>query len=128
MQSIKFGTAPLQWCCFFFLCENHKNGHFSILVGSGCFFPFKAVLKSQYLEEGGQHDEHQDSRWFPTEKIALEDLQAIPTVIAMAEDHPVYSNDHEALIVVRRALEPIINDMQEAVDIIDGEMKYVQQD
>ena len=46
----------------------------------------------------------------------------------MAEDHPVYSNDHEALIVVRRALEPIINEMQEAVDIIDGEMKYVQQD
>lgn len=68
----------------------------------------------------------QDS--FQQIKIALEDLQAIPTVIAMAEDHPVYSNDHEALIVVRRALEPIINDMQEAVDIIDGEMKYVQQD
>ena len=61
-------------------------------------------------------------------KIALEDLQAIPTVIAMAEDHPVYSSDHETLIVVRRALAPIINDMQEAVDIIDGELKCVQQD
>lgn len=61
-------------------------------------------------------------------KIALEDLQAIPTVIAMAEDHPVYSNDHEALIVVRRALEPIINDMQESIEVLDGELKSVQQD
>ena len=60
-------------------------------------------------------------------KIAFEDLQAIPTVIAMAEDHPVYSNDHEALIVIRRALEPIINDMQEAIEIMDGELKSVQQ-
>ena len=60
-------------------------------------------------------------------KFAFEDLQAIQTVIVMAEDHPVYSNDHEALIVVRRALEPIINDIQEAVSIIDGELKDVQQ-
>ena len=59
--------------------------------------------------------------------IAFEDLQAIPPVIAMAEDHPVYSNDHEALIVIRRALEPIINDMQEAIEIMDGELKSVQQ-
>lgn len=68
----------------------------------------------------------QDS--FQQIKIALEDLQAIPTVIAMAEDHPVYSNDHEALIVVRRALEPIINDMQESIEVLDGELKSVQQD
>ena len=46
-------------------------------------------------------------------KLAFEDLQEIQTVIVMAENHPVYSNDHEALIVVRRALEPIIKDMQE---------------
>ena len=68
----------------------------------------------------------QDS--FQQIKTAFEDLQAIPTVIAMAEDHSVYSCDHETLVVVRRALEPIINDMQEAVDIIDGELKCVQQD
>lgn len=67
----------------------------------------------------------QDS--FQQIKIALEDLQAIPTVIAMAEDHPVYSNDHETLIVVRRALEPIINEMQEAIEIMGGELKTVQQ-
>ena len=68
----------------------------------------------------------QDS--FQQIKSAFEDLQAIPTVIVMAEDHPFYSSEHETLIVVRRALEPIINDMQEAVDIIDGELKCVQQD
>ena len=66
----------------------------------------------------------QDS--FQQIKTALEDLQAIPTVIAMAEDHPVYSNDHETLIVVRRALEPIINEMQESIVIMDGELKSVQ--
>lgn len=68
----------------------------------------------------------QDS--FQQIKIALEDLQAIPTVIALAEDHPVYSSDHEILIVIRRALEPIINDIQETIEIIDGELKCVQQD
>ena len=63
---------------------------------------------------------------FQQVRIALEDLKAIPTVIAMAEDHPVYSSDHETMIVVRRALVPIINEMKEAVDIIDGELKSVQ--
>ena len=66
----------------------------------------------------------QDS--FQQIKAALEDLQAIPTVIAMAEDHPVYSGDHETLIVVRRALEPIINDMKESIEIMSGELKCVQ--
>ena len=66
----------------------------------------------------------QDS--FQQIKSAFEDLEAIPTVIAMSEDHPVYSGECETLIVVRRALEPIINDMQEAVDIIDRELKCVQ--
>lgn len=68
----------------------------------------------------------QDS--FQQIKIALGDLEAIPTVIAMAEDHPVYSSDHETLIVIRRALEPIIKDMQEAIEIMGGELKSVQQD
>lgn len=68
----------------------------------------------------------QDS--FQQIKSAFEDLEAIPTVIAMAEDHPVYSSDHETLIVVRRSLEPIINEMQEAIEIMDGELKCVQQD
>lgn len=60
-------------------------------------------------------------------KTALEDLQAISTVIVMAEDQPVYSSDHKTLIVVRRVLEPIINDMKESIEIMDGELKSVQQ-
>ena len=53
---------------FFYLYENHKNGHFSILVDLGCSLPFHVVLESHYLEKGGQHDEYQDSRWLPTDK------------------------------------------------------------
>ena len=52
-------------------------------------------------------------------KFACEDIRAVQTVITTAEDHPVYDSGHETLIVVRRALEPIINDIQEAVDNID---------
>ena len=40
-------------------------------------------------------------------KEAVEELEALRTVIAMAEDHPVYSCDRETLIVTRTALEPI---------------------
>lgn len=60
-------------------------------------------------------------------KFACEDLRAIQTVITMAEDHPVYSNDHEALIVVRRALDNIIKDIQDATNGIDEELNNVQQ-
>lgn len=52
-------------------------------------------------------------------KLACEDLQAIQTVISMSENHPVYANDHEALIVARRALSPIISDIEEGVGNID---------
>ena len=37
----------------------------------------------------------QDS--FQQIKTTLNDLQAIPAVIAMAEDHPVYSSVHETI-------------------------------
>ena len=52
-------------------------------------------------------------------RLACEDLQAVQSVITMSEDHPVYANDHEALIVVRRALGPIISDIEEGVTSID---------
>lgn len=55
-------------------------------------------------------------------KFICEDLQAVQTVITMAEDHPVYSDDHEVLIVVRRALEPIISDLQKAIQTLTDEM------
>ena len=55
-------------------------------------------------------------------KYICEDLQAVQTVVIMAEDHPVYSDDHEVLIVVRRALEPIISDLQNAIQTLTDEM------
>ena len=58
-------------------------------------------------------------------KIACEDLQAIQAVILVAEDHPEYANEHEMLIVVRRALAPIITDIQDAINAIDEELKCV---
>ena len=60
-------------------------------------------------------------------KIACEDLQALQAVILAAEDHPEYVNEHEMLIVVRRALAPIITDIQDAINAIDEELKCVQQ-
>ncbi len=61
-------------------------------------------------------------------KLACEDLKAVQTVVTMAEDDPVYSNDHEVLIVVRRALDTIISDIRKATAVIDGEFKNVQKD
>ena len=56
-------------------------------------------------------------------KLACEDLRAVQTVITTVEDHPVYDSDHDTLIVVRRALGPIISDIQEATDNIDKALK-----
>lgn len=56
-------------------------------------------------------------------KFICEDLQAVQTVVTLVEDHPVYSDEHEMLIVVRRALEPIIGDLQKIIDSIDGAPK-----
>ena len=41
-----------------FLCENHKNGHFRILVLRVHFLMPQLVLESRYLEKGRQRDEH----------------------------------------------------------------------
>ena len=56
-------------------------------------------------------------------KEAVEELEALRTVIAMAEDHPVYSCDRETLIVTRTALEPILKDLREVTEAIREELK-----
>ena len=53
-------------------------------------------------------------------KEAVEELEALRTVIAMAEDHPV---DRETLIVTRTALEPILKDLREVTEAIREELK-----
>ena len=61
-------------------------------------------------------------------KFICEDLQAVQTVVTLVEDHPVYSDEHEMLIVVRRALEPIIGDLKKIIDTIDGALKEESND
>lgn len=61
-------------------------------------------------------------------KFVLEDLRAIQTVIVMAEDNTVCTNEHETLMVLRRALDPIVGDLQEATDAIDCELKNIEKD
>ena len=61
-------------------------------------------------------------------KFICEDLQAVQTVVTLVEDHPVYSDEHEMLIVVRRALEPIIGDLKKIIDSIDGALKEESND
>ncbi len=47
---------------------------------------------------------------------ACDDLRAIQVIASMAEDH---GNEKETLAMTRRALEPIIDDIQEAINTID---------
>ena len=47
-----------------YLCENHKNGHFRILVLPEHYLMPQLVLESRYLEKGRQRDEHYYSRQF----------------------------------------------------------------
>ena len=54
---------------------------------------------------------------------ACEELQALQAVMTMAEDHPVYSFDDKVLIVIRKALDAIISDIQRASDAIEIEIR-----
>ena len=55
--------------------------------------------------------------------IAVDDLRAIRSMILTVGDHEEYVNAYEALKVIDRALIPIIDDMQEAIDGIDASLK-----
>lgn len=61
-------------------------------------------------------------------KFCCEELRAIQSVIQVAEEHTEYANEHETLIVVRRALEPIIGDIEEAYNAIDEELEHEGKD
>ena len=52
-------------------------------------------------------------------KFLCEDLQAVHEVANMAEDQSVYFDDHDVLTVVKRALEPIISDLQKIINSIN---------
>ena len=56
---------------------------------------------------------------------SCDDLRAIQEIITMAEDH---GNEKETLAVVRRALEPIIDDIQETIDTIDESLAKMRKE
>jgi len=59
-------------------------------------------------------------------KNACDDLKAIQSVIATVEGEEAISCERETLMVVLRALGPIITDINEAVRAIDEELKSIQ--
>ena len=52
-------------------------------------------------------------------KFACEDLKSIQSLILTVTDHPEYANAYEILGVIDRALNSIIDDIQESIDSID---------
>lgn len=61
---------------------------------------------------------------------ACDDLRALRAILLSAEEH---GNTTEIIAVARRALDPIINDIQQAIDTIDESLirmkkEHVQQD
>ena len=63
-------------------------------------------------------------------QFACDDLEAIQQMMRVVEDHPEYAAERETLRVAIRALEPIIDDIREAIGGIDKELEkgHVQQD
>ena len=55
-------------------------------------------------------------------KFAKDDLQALNIIVTVVEDQKDWQNDKEMLAVIRRALEPIILDMEAAIDGIETEL------
>lgn len=56
-------------------------------------------------------------------RFACEDLKALKSVVQVVEDQKDWPNEREMLMVVLRALDPIIRDIQEVVDSISTELK-----
>ena len=52
-------------------------------------------------------------------KFACEDLRGVQSLILTVTDHPEYANAYQVMGVIGRALNSIVNDMQEAIDNID---------
>ena len=61
-------------------------------------------------------------------KFACYDLRGIQSMILTVTDHPEYANAYEMLGVIDRALKSITDDIQEAIDNIDGAFLKERQD
>lgn len=56
-------------------------------------------------------------------KFACDDLEALRSVLLMVDREVDWKNEREMLSVTARALDPIISDIQEAIEGIDAELK-----
>ena len=59
-------------------------------------------------------------------KFAKDDLQALNIIVTVVEDQKDWQNDKEMLAVMRRALDPIISDMEEAIGGIEAELQKTE--
>lgn len=59
-------------------------------------------------------------------KFAKEDLRALSIIVTVVEDQKDWQNDKEMLAVMRRALDPIISDMEEAIGGIEAELQKTE--
>ena len=57
---------------------------------------------------------------------ACDDLRAIQQVIEMVKGHPEHEDEMQVLTVIKRSLEPIIEDIQEAIDNIDDALMEIR--
>lgn len=61
-------------------------------------------------------------------KFAVDDLKAVRSIILTVGDHEDYANAYEALKVIDRALEPIVEDIQEAINTINQALTNKERD
>ncbi len=59
-------------------------------------------------------------------KFAKEDLRALSIIVTVVEHQKDWQNDKEMLAVMRRALDPIISDMEEAIGGIEAELQKTE--
>ena len=59
-------------------------------------------------------------------KFAKDDLQALNIIVTVVEDQKDWQNDKEMLAVMRRALDPIISDMEDAIGGIEAELQKTE--
>ena len=59
-------------------------------------------------------------------KFAKEDLRALSIIVTVVEDQKDWQNDKEMLAVMRRALDPISSDMEDAIGGIEAELQKTE--
>ena len=100
------------------LCENHKNGRFRIfgLLGYSILPSEVLLLRQRRQTAMTMTDIHDNNQLL---KFACEDLRGVQSLILTVTDHPEYANAYQVMGVIGRALNSIVNDMQEAINNID---------